>query len=953
MATNRTNIGSKFQNTDIPSENDFKEIFDSFVHKDEDKADFQMVEGGTDNDHYVTPALLYTGLKNIGIVTGNCYMPHKENFENSFNGTTLSLQKLPIRYSVKVYKNGQLLQEGQEGQEVQEYDYIVNYDTAVITFSGTVSDRNLEVNYWYKNLGPNPGGQSGEAIDFTSFLHTSGNESKTGLLTFNNTTTTSTNGIILKNSGAGSAATSLDVTNSGPGNGISLQNSSTGTGVKVSNTGAGAAINVNSATGSTGDILQVAKNNVVQTKIDSEGNITATKFVTAGGLRSQFIKGDGFPDPTAYAEDTKVIHTSGNEDRDGALKLTHNSSPAEDVLTITKNNSANCLKLVQNSNSNATTSTFDTSTADNNRRAISVQKIGIEKAFITHDGNVSGTSFTTLNEKADITDGFLTLADSVSPTATEGHAKLYAKTNGTTDMYVMGSDGVEKKIGAGGGTTITGTVNKLVKFNSTGNNVTDSNITDNDSLVTISKPTTIDSGTSDNSGLILSKLTSSASTGVSTFATGVGTSGKATCLTYKAGYYYSANQDGNVYKTSKATGVTTIFSTIGGALVHLCPADDGNLYVTRIGGNIYKVDSSGIAVLFKTGLAGNLYGIVQGVDGNLYVVELHGTIYRLTLSGDLTILSTVANAYGICNGIDGNLYIMNANSPGGILYKVTLAGVVTTFATNISGSLGTVFPIEKLSDGSFISNTNNNIFKISNTGVVTTIAATGLMYSNTIVVESDDTFYSISSTGIIQKTSLQSSKVLKTNSTGLVIKSTYLEDVPYLKASDVDLSSYIKTFSPTLTGKPTAPTATLGDNSTQIATTAFVLANTSASNSSSGSFTGVLTGYQNNVSGVTITTANYTKIGNIVTLQYAVNLNIVASNTNSFFEVEAPFFRAGVTMSYYIGQGTVYSTGLPQGIPGQAYFLSNNQGYIRFLFTSETGFGPRNVTFSCQYDITK
>lgn len=439
MATNRTNIGSKFQNTDIPSEADFKEIFDSFVHKDEDKASFQMVEVGTDTDHYVTPALLRTSLQNTGIITGNSFMPYKEYFEDSFTGTTLSLEKLPVQNSVKIFKNGQLLQESE--------DYSVNYETAVITFSDTVSNRNLEVDYWYKNLSPNPGSGSSTAIDFTSFLHTSGNETKNGLLTFNNTTATSTSGIILKNSGTGAATTSLDITNSGAGSGISLQNSSTGTGVKVSNAGAGVAVNINSATGSTGDVLQVTKNNVVTAKIDNEGNVTAEKFVSSGGLRSEFVKGDGFLDPTVYAKDTDVLHILGNESKDGALNLTHDTS-VEDVLTITKNNSANCLKLVQNSSSNATTSTFYTDTPNVNRKAISIQKGENENAFITHDGNVSGTSFTTLNEKADITDGFLTLAGSTSPAAMADHAKLYAKKDGSnTDMYVMGSDGVEKKIG--------------------------------------------------------------------------------------------------------------------------------------------------------------------------------------------------------------------------------------------------------------------------------------------------------------------------------------------------------------------------------------------------------------------------------------------------------------------------------------------------------------------------
>lgn len=444
MATSRINIGNKFKNADIPSENDFEEIFDSFVHKDEDKANFQMVETGTDDKHYVTPALLRTGLQNIGIITGNSYMPIKEHFDN-FAGSTLLLEKLPVKFSVQAFKNGQLLLEKENPGD--EGDYTINYDTAVITFSSNIDNRNIEVDYWYKNLTPNPGGGSGQQIDFGSFLHTSGNETKNGILTFNNTTPTSTSGIVLTNSGADANAKVLDVTVTGAGSGVSVQNTAAGTGIKLSNTGTGVGISLNSTATASGDLLQVSKDNVVKAKIDKDGNVTAAKFVTSGGTEDKFVKGDGSLDLKTYAEDTKVIHTTGNESKDGALNLTHNDA-VQDVLTITKNNSANCLKLVQNSSSNATTSTFDTGSEDVNRKAISIQKITVEKAFITHDGNVSGTSFTTLNEKADITDGFLTLANSATPAAMADHAKLYAKKDGSnTDMYVMGSDGVEKKIG--------------------------------------------------------------------------------------------------------------------------------------------------------------------------------------------------------------------------------------------------------------------------------------------------------------------------------------------------------------------------------------------------------------------------------------------------------------------------------------------------------------------------
>jgi len=149
MATSRNNISSKFNTGMIPTEGDFDEIFESFIHKD-DKADFQMVETGTDDEHYVTPALLRTGLQNLGIITGNCYMPYKEH-KDDFSGTELPLINFPIENSVKVFKNGQLLLEGENG------DYTINYNTAVISFSDPVSNRNIEVDYWFKNLGPVPG----------------------------------------------------------------------------------------------------------------------------------------------------------------------------------------------------------------------------------------------------------------------------------------------------------------------------------------------------------------------------------------------------------------------------------------------------------------------------------------------------------------------------------------------------------------------------------------------------------------------------------------------------------------------------------------------------------------------------------------------------------------------------------------------------------------------------
>jgi|GEM_PF-2569060 len=1159
MATSRINIGNKFKNADIPSENDFEEIFDSFVHKDEDKANFQMVETGTDDQHYVTPALLRTGLQNIGIITGNSYMPIKEHFDN-FTGSTLPLQKLPVNFSVKAFKNGQLLLEKEN--ETDEGDYIINYDTAVITFSYNIDNRNIEVDYWYKNLTPNPGGGSGQQIDFGSFLHTSGNETKNGILTFNNITPTSTSGIVLTNSGADAGAKVLDVTVSGAGSGISVQNTATGTGVKLSNSGAGVGVSVNATATSTGDALQVTKDNVVKAKIDKEGNVTASKFVTSGGTEDKFVKGDGSLDPKTYAEDTKVIHSTGNESKDGALNLTHNDA-VQDVLTITKNNSANCLKLVQNSSSNATTSTFDTGSDDFNRKAISVQKKTVEKAFITHDGNVSGTSFTTLNEKADITDGFLTLAGSTTPTVMADHAKLYAKKDGAnTDMYVMGSDGVEKKIGgavdlSGKENTIaSGTTAQYFRGDKTWQTLDKASVglTNVDNTSDLNKPVsmaiqtelnkklnktgpdtfsgtlTVDSGSIDNSGLILNKIPSNQPTGKIIVNT--------TNLTNQlvggtrmpdGSIYFTLNTQGKISKIALDGTVTSFVTTDLGTLNKITKDSSGNLYVANSdgGARITKILPDGnYTTLANINVGASIWAIALAPDNNLYTFSLgaNGRLARITLDGVVTLFSPIGGnreVSSICIGPKGNLFCFDGVNH--LIYEYDLTGaLINTIPLNWTSNYSTHQDIT-YNNGYFYCTIFNSVYRFTINENVANLVETinvGSPDNNlcSIIVDKYGIHILSLSTGNLFKLK-SDNKVLKTNSTGLVVKTTYLEDIPYIKASDVDLSSYAKTVSPiltgiptvptavagtnttqiantafvtsaiieadsgnikttgyqsgltglkvwenesfdttngakfinsyygsyyssaalvvenlsgssgmyginkstgnlltlnsdtdsngalisfrkegnekasvnslgefkgskfilnggtssqflkadgsvdsntylgsaspNLTGVPTAPTAAVGTNTTQIATTAFVLANASASNNSSGSFTPTISESYANVSGTSILTANYTKVGNIVNVQYAVNLNIVASNTNSFFEVQAPFLRAGSTLSYYVGQGTVYATGLPQGIPGQAYFLSNNPSYIRFLFTSETGYGPRNITFNCQYDVTK
>ncbi len=154
MATSRNDFRNKFNDGDIPSHIDFVEIFENFVHRDDDKANFQMVETGTDNEHYITPALLKAAFQNAGIISGNCYVPFKE-FQDNFSGSYIQLNHTPIEDSVKVYKNGQLLNETN--------DYNLN-DNAIVVFSDPISNRNIEINYWAKNIDTEPDDPNSDPI---------------------------------------------------------------------------------------------------------------------------------------------------------------------------------------------------------------------------------------------------------------------------------------------------------------------------------------------------------------------------------------------------------------------------------------------------------------------------------------------------------------------------------------------------------------------------------------------------------------------------------------------------------------------------------------------------------------------------------------------------------------------------------------------------------------------
>lgn len=108
--------------------------------------------------------------------------------------------------------------------------------------------------------------------------------------------------------------------------------------------------------------------------------------------------------------------------------------------------------------------------------------------------------------------------------------------------------------------------------------------------------------------------------------------------------------------------------------------------------------------------------------------------------------------------------------------------------------------------------------------------------------------------------------------------------------------------SATLTGTPTAPTATAGTNTTQIATTAFV-----QNAVSGGTFTPTLTNVSN-IASVSLLNATYTKTGDIVTATIGYTVTYTSNSVASNLRITLPVARS-ISSVVNIGLGSVSSSG--------------------------------------------
>lgn len=145
----------------------------------------------------------------------------------------------------------------------------------------------------------------------------------------------------------------------------------------------------------------------------------------------------------------------------------------------------------------------------------------------------------------------------------------------------------------------------------------------------------------------------------------------------------------------------------------------GNVYVAdNVNNKIRKISPSGLVSTYAA--ASNPQGIVLDATGNVYYTDFgSGTINKITTTGnETTFVSGFNHPFGLAIDAAGNLYV--ADQQNNAVKKITTSGTVSTLAGNLHSPTGVAVDA---AGNVYVSDTKaNEIDKISPGGTVTVLA---------------------------------------------------------------------------------------------------------------------------------------------------------------------------------------------------------------------------------------
>ena len=149
-----------------------------------------------------------------------------------------------------------------------------------------------------------------------------------------------------------------------------------------------------------------------------------------------------------------------------------------------------------------------------------------------------------------------------------------------------------------------------------------------------------------------------------------------------AGNLYVANKDKNNILKFTPDGVGSIFAASGVASPYGVAFDKaGNLFVANYKFTILKFNSSGVGSEFVNANLAGFVDIAFDSGGNLLLLTWNSGIHKYTPSGAGSTLSSPQGLQGLVLDSADNLYF----DCSGTIYKMTLAGSKSTFATSNRG----------------------------------------------------------------------------------------------------------------------------------------------------------------------------------------------------------------------------------------------------------------------------
>jgi hypothetical protein len=244
-----------------------------------------------------------------------------------------------------------------------------------------------------------------------------------------------------------------------------------------------------------------------------------------------------------------------------------------------------------------------------------------------------------------------------------------------------------------------------------------------------------------------------------------------------------------------------------------------------IAGNIASTSGNN-QVLYYNGSATNGYQYfnLENTGGEL-IMGIEGSTAGSLMTGG-SAYATVLTTIGATNlelGTNQNKRVTIAHTTGNVAitgavsasnFSGTSSGTNTGDQTTITGNAGTATALQtaRTISGTSFDGTAN--ITLNNTGITNGAGYITASSSNTLTNKSGNISQWTNDSGYI---TASSSNTL-TNKSGNI--SQWINDSGYITSSA--LSTYAPLASPALTGTPTAPTQTQGDNSTKIATTAYV-----------------------------------------------------------------------------------------------------------------------------------